>query len=259
MNFRRLQIVQSFCKPSNYYIMKKLILFGFVALSLSFFGCEDFENTATPSAVTYLPKIDMNGNRYIELPCGTTSFDDPGVIATEEGLEINVDTKLTSAYFGGASIASPDMYTISYSATNVDGIPGSAFRTVIVNPCPTNLAENLEGKYVAKIIRDTGEEREGQYVFIVRQSSNSYILSDGVGGFYDFGRGYGTDYASKGATITVNDIGANDYTITDAQFPVWGNMVSITDFTVDPATETISYTGTGDWGSQFFITLTLVR
>ena len=80
-----------------------------------------------------------------------------------------------------------------------------------------------------------------------------------MGSNYYIGLAIGTDFAARGAMVTINDITQNDFKITDATFPYWGNTVVVTKFKVDASKKTISFTGTGDWGSIFDVTLTKVK
>ena len=74
------------------------------------------------------------------------------------------------------------------------------------------------------------------------------------------GRGYGSGYAAKGAVITANSIPGNDFTVTQAVFPVWGNTADVTELTVNPETKSITWTGLGNFGNGTFkVQLTQVQ
>lgn len=228
--------------------------FKFIALLMTlplFFSCEE-DTEIAESRITYLPKFEVSGDAYIELDC-TESYTDPGTKAIEGGQEIEVTTVVKGTYFGETSISTPDEYVINYSAVNVDGIPGSFMRQVLKKPCDGDLTSSLSGIYTSTVTRITGAVQANlNNVYIVQLSDNTYALSHGIGGYYDLGLGYGADYASKGAIITVNDLATNDITVTNAQFPVWGNIVQISNFKVDAANNTITYHGSGNFGNGEF-------
>ena len=218
------------------------------AILLVFFSaCNKTENTATPSQVTYLPKMDMHGESFINVACGET-FTDPGINVTESGTAINFETNISAAYFGASDVSGPDLYTIAYSATNKDGIPGSAFRTVRVVPCNTG-GDDISGLYSIFVHRvSNGEEYDGLTdAYVVKTGANTYAVSDCIGGFYDLGRGYGTDYACKGSVFTVNS--PTDITATDGTVPGFGFSTTVHDISID-ADGKISWTASAsftDW------------
>ena len=83
-----------------------------------------------------------------------------------------------------------------------------------------------------------------------------YQLSDAIGGYYDFGRGYGYTYAAKGMKVKANDIAANDFTFTDVvEVGDFGGALSMTSFVVDPTAKTITFKTEWDAGFKFVVTL----
>ena len=85
---------------------------------------------------------------------------------------------------------------------------------------------------------------------------NTYQLSDGIGGYYEYGREYGPTYAATGATVVANNIAANDFTIGDSfSAGDFGGVAEITAFEVNPITKTIKYTTVWDAGYTFEVTL----
>ncbi|GAA5225217.1 BT_2262 family domain-containing protein [Membranihabitans marinus] len=231
--------------------MKQIKIIALLCLAIGFFSCEE-ESDIVESKITYLPKFEAAGEDYIELTC-VEDFVDPGTIAIEGGTEIDVNTVVKGKYFGASSVSTPDEYVISYSAVNVDGIPGAYMREVFKKPCDGDLVTNISGIYSSTVTRITGAvQADLNNVYIVQLSDNTYGLSHGIGGYYDLGLEYGPDYASLGAVITANDIGSNDFTVSDATFPVWGNVVQITNFKVDASTGTITYHGSGNFGNGEF-------
>lgn len=231
--------------------MKQL---AFLAFSLLLFvSCDDFENTATPSNTTFLPKMELQGNSFVQVACNNT-YTDAGIEVTEGGNSLDFDVAINGSYFGATDVAGADNYVIAYSAVNKDGIPGSAFREVVVEPCNDGTPGDLSGLYTSNTLRSNGEGYDVSNVFVVRTGANTFAISDLVGGFYDLGRGYGSDYACKGSIITVNDLGSNDITVSQGQFPVWGNVVDVTDISVSGST--ITFSVLADFGGEWDMVLT---
>ena len=240
-----------------------LISLLFVALLFGMASCEkDHDSSEGLSTITYFPEFTMTGDAEMFLNKGG-SFTDPGVKAMEKGKEIDVSVNVTGAYSGynGDEVETNvvDNYTVSYSAINSDGYPGKTKRAVWVFE-DGDLTTGLQGLYTTTIVRDgTPAFTNVPYVLIWSLSATTFELQCGVGGYYDVGKAYGPGYAARGAVVTVNNLATNDFSVTDAKFPLWGNTVTITGFTVDASAKTISYTGTGDWGSVFEVTLTQVE
>lgn len=243
--------------------MKKYIILLFI-LSV-FASCEEFENSAEPSKITYLPIIDVEGESSIELECDATSYVDPGASASEQGTEIELNTTVTGTYFGGESVDGPDVYLISYSAFNRDDIPAAEFRTVTWPECNGDLITSIAGMYSSSIVRTiTGGGPAGSYtdlapIIIKDLGNNVYQLSDALGGWYDLGRQFGYTGAAPGMTITANNILTNDFTFGEPVIDqTFGEVVTITDFDVNAATKTITFTADWSAGYTFDVTLTQI-
>ncbi|HLO53980.1 MAG TPA: hypothetical protein VK169_06825 [Saprospiraceae bacterium] len=221
-----------------------------------------------PSKETFLPKIELLGSPNVSLACGTTSYTDPGVNATENGAAVTPNVTIAPRYFGSSQINGADVYDISYVAVNVDGIPGATFRTVFIPPCNGDLVNSIEGVYTSTIVRTnsaggtlTGPQYTNiKYVLIKKSGANTYQISDVIGGWYEFGRALGVAYAAPGATITANNIAANDFTFGDAAtVGGFGGTATLTGFTVDAAAKKIVMSSTWDAGFKFVATLTQVN
>lgn len=237
----------------------KYLFFALILGGLVFSACQKAPTTQDISRPTYFANFSMTGPSTMFVPCGS-AYTEPGIEATENGNPVDVKTVISAgSYFGspGVDTEVSDIYHISYSAVNSDGFPGSTARTVIV-ACNGDLATNsIEGLYTSTTVRNNGDTKSDlKYIIINKTGPNTYQLSHSLGGFYDLGRGYGTNYACKGSTITFD---GTDFTVTDGQFPVWGNVVAVSDFHVDAATKTITYKGTADFGSSWDVTLTQVE
>lgn len=213
------------------------------------------------SEITYLPKITLEGDSNITLDCDATSFTDPGAIAEAGGVEISLETKITGSYFGSTSIDGADLYTIAYSAFNEDGIPAAEFRYVEWPECNGDLVTSIAGTYTSTVVRNgsTGAQYQNMGPITVKDLGNGvYQLSDAIGGYYDYGRGYGYTYAATGMTITANDIASNDFTYNNTVgVGAFGGTLTMTAFTVDAANNTISFTT--DWTSGYVFEVTLTQ
>ncbi len=238
--------------------MKKLLIL--ISSALLVYSCAD-DDTKNVSSVTSYPIVEVVGDAVTLVPFGDT-YTDEGAIATEGGVEIPVTTTNSAGVYwsaAGVDTNSPDKYTVTYSATNSDGFDGTGLRDVWVANTG-DLTSNIEGLYLSSVQRVGSDSHSDlQYVIIRSLGGNQYELSHAVGGYYDMGRAYGSGYAARGAEITANDIATNDFSVTNAQFPIWGNIVEVTEFKVDAAAKTVTYIGTGDWGSAFEVTLTQVQ
>lgn len=208
----------------------------------------------TPSDTTFLPDIQLEGDNFLDLSC-TQSFGSFGAKAFEGGSEIELKIETVGNYFGGTKVEGPDYYTIAYSALNKDGIPGSAFREVVKRPCTGDLVSDISGLYSSTVLRNgsTGPAYTDMKNIYIRKVGDTYELSDAIGGYYDFGRGYGTHYASTGLVLT-----GSGTTYTSAQtigVGDFGGELTLKSFKVDPATKTIKFSTVWSFGYTFDVTL----
>ncbi|MEZ4910348.1 MAG: DUF5012 domain-containing protein [Saprospiraceae bacterium] len=232
----------------------KYLSFVLLCSLFIFSSCE--EDGSEPSIETFLPKLVMSGESDVNLNCSTTSYSDPGVVATENGQNVDLIVNTAGRYFGSSIINTADIYDISYTAYNKDSIPGTAFRTVFLPPCNGDMVSSIEGVYTSTIVRNgstSAQYTNLKYILIKKVGDNSYQLSDAIGGYYDFGRQYGPHYAATNMVVT-NNGGAysSDDIIPVGDFE--GNL-SLTDFTVDSASKTIKFTTDWDAGFVFEVTL----
>ncbi len=217
-------------------------------------GCErDLDTLGVTTKITYYPVFELEGEEEMVVPAGE-AFTLPGATATEQGTEIPVSRNITGTYFAGVvndiDTSVPDIYNVTYSAVNVDGFTGSASRTVFVKPPTGDLVNSLEGTYLATSLRTpaaAGDYEDMEYVYIIKTGEDTYQLSDVIGGYYDLGRGYGPTYAGPGATITANNIAANDFDFGDpVEVLTFGGDAVITGMQVNAAAKTITYNAEWD-------------
>jgi hypothetical protein len=239
----------------------KLLLYIIPIFGLVMASCEpsvEAPGSNDSSEVTYLPLITLEGGDEV-LDCDATSYTDPGAVASAGGNEIELFTAISGTYYGSSTVDGPDIYSISYSAFNADSIPATAFREVYWPPCQGDFVTSIAGVYTSLMTRTPGyttEEPVGP-IFIRDMGDGVFAISDAIGGWYDYEYGYGPAYAATGMTVTANDIAANDFTHDDVVgVGAFGGEASITSFSVDPGTKTISFTTEWDAGYVWEITLT---
>jgi hypothetical protein len=240
--------------------MKNSIIISavFVACALICGSCGDDDSEGV-SRITYFPVITLNGDEELFIETGEP-YTEPGAVSKEGETEIETNISYTGTYFGGAvgsiDTSVPDRYDVTYAATNKDGFPGTATRTVYVAG-QGDLVNSIEGLYTATISRNgaaPGTQYSNlKYVIIAKTGANTYSLSDGIGGYYDLGRAYGAGYAASGTEITANNIAANDFSY-GPHFGVgaFGGDASITSFSVDAGTKTIHFITEWDAGPYTF-------
>ncbi len=244
--------------------MKKIL---FIAVSFffvaSFMSCQKDKTTEGISRLTYFPVFDIQGSTNISINVGD-NYVDPGVVVTENGTPIDYTTSVSSVFFGYKGTAVDpniaDVYQVIYSAVNKDGYTASAARTVTVNPANGDFVNSLEGWYTADVNRSAPPSYTGlQYIMVSKLGPNKYGISDGIGGYYAIGRGYGNGYLGLGATFTA-DIANGVYTPGPAYtVGSFGGTVVMTNLAVDAATKTISFVATWDSGYTFTVTLKQVQ
>ncbi|WAC09629.1 immunoglobulin-like domain-containing protein [Dyadobacter pollutisoli] len=235
----------------------KYIAVAFIgALSLS---CEEEKVTEGISEITYFPDFDYKGDELILLPCGT-AFTDPGVTASENGTSIPITTSVSPMISGGTSAevgATPDRYTVNYSAVNKDGYDANASR-VIWRACTGDLKTSIEGLYTSTVFRNgaSGAQYTNMRYVLIRKkpgTTDTYQISDAIGGWYALGRALGDAYLAPGLEVTANSIPKNDFKFGGApQVLGFGGPVTPKTLTVDPATKTIVMTT--EWNIYSFVT-----
>ncbi|MBT7996501.1 MAG: DUF5012 domain-containing protein [Bacteroidetes bacterium] len=241
-------------------INKLIAILGVAVIFLV--GCE--KTTDNLSRVTNFPDFTMLGDAVIFHSLGD-AFTDPGCTATEAGVDLTVAVDVSGRHsqYSGATVdvANADEYHITYSAVNADGFPGSVGRTVHVAKVG-DLTTSIEGIYTADITRNgtTSAQYQGlAYVYIWKNTDGTFGISDGIGGYYAMGRGYGDNYKATGCIITANDIPTNDFTFGTFSVKTFGGVCEMTSMTVDAANKTIEFVTDWDAGYKFEVTLSQVQ
>ena len=225
--------------------MKKIIVALFIASSL-FTACTPID-TENVSKITYFPIFTIQGANPYFTPVGTP-YSDPGAIAKAGTVVIPHTTAAMGKYRKGTTldINSSDEYAVTYSATNSDGFVGTGSRKVIVWK-NGNLVNSIEGLYTCTISRNGVTPGATyiniKYIYIWKNASGTYQISDAFGGWYEYGRALGVGYITPGGVINAVDIASNSFTfpatLTNTGF---GGTAKITDLTVNPTTKKLVLT-----------------
>ncbi len=126
--------------------MKKRFVFLLSVFVLIISSCKKDDIINTPemvgiSKVTYYPVLTLTGDVIMAVPNGTP-YVEPGVKAEAAGSEVPVTTS------GTVDSNTDGVYTLTYSAVNIDGYSASAVRTVVVYTTAADAAANdLSGNY----------------------------------------------------------------------------------------------------------------
>ncbi|RUT72909.1 immunoglobulin-like domain-containing protein [Ancylomarina longa] len=179
--------------------MKKILLYSFL-LTL-FFGVvscdketEDISRVTTYAAITY----EGDAVVYVEKGGSFTPS------ATSSGGE---DVTITES----VDVNKPGFYNVSYSATNVDGFDAVVDQLVIVYE---------EDDVLAGVYDGIREGKNGGIVLIYSNGDGTYSCSDLIGGYYQFGKGYGAKYASPTSKM---EITGNIITADPGAATPWGS------------------------------------
>ncbi|MBK9103077.1 MAG: DUF5012 domain-containing protein [Saprospiraceae bacterium] len=225
-------------------------------------SCNNEPEISNISRITYFPTFVYEGGDFAIIPCAS-DFEIPPIVATENGQELplTVVTKGISGTVPSVDINKADIYVETTSAVNQDGYAGEVVRTFWV-ACTGDLVSSIEGLYSSTVIRNGAVNPQYfdlEYVLIRKVGANQYEVSCAIGGYYEFGRAYGSDYRAPGVIVTATDIPSNTFSFS-GPVPVgaFGGACTMTSMTVDPATKTIHFTSDWDAGFAFDVTLTQV-
>lgn len=242
---------------------KSLAVLFFV--TLGFVSCEKNIDSDELSFITFYPEFLMEGDEVILVNQGD-AFAEPGITALENGEEISVTTSVvgTIQSYAGTAVDSdlPNEYSFTYSATNSDGFTATSGRTVWVAKTG-DLVTSIEGLYTSSVKRNgtiTAQYTDMPYILIYKTGVDKYAISDGIGGYYSIGRGYGPGYRATPIVVTAVDIPGNSFTYSgDFGVGAFGGVATMSGLTVDPVAKTITFSTVWDSGYTFDVTLTQVN
>ena len=186
--------------------MKKILFYTllFCLASVGFTSCSDDEEL-TDSKITYYPEMEIQGDEFTILPIGTPYVDKgcKGTLLGEDCTSGIVTKGVEDVDYNTAGL-----YYVTYFYTNKDGYLTKAKRTVAV--CDPSITTDIEGKYKVQSgsYRDynSAQEEFAKYsVTIEKAAPGLFYISDLLGGYYDQGRGYGSQYAMTGYIQLLSD------------------------------------------------------
>ena len=215
---------------------RKIFYLMILALTVvAFSSCSKDEYNDT--RITYYPTLTMSGDNVMSWAKGS-QFKDPGYKCILNGEDVNGQVTIKS----NVDVTKSGLYNIVYSFTNADGFSSSLTRTVFV----ADASDAVEGLY--KVDPSSYRMASGKqtlyssfgkdmYIEILKNGSN-YSVTDFIGGYYDQGKGYGTDYALAGHMTVANN---GTLSIVDSNLPGFGG--SATSFTgnFDSATSKLTW------------------
>lgn len=233
--------------------MKKILYSILLACSLVVFvGCEGV-TTEDTSKITYYITYDMKGDKVMQVPLGGT-FTDPGVVAKEGDTDVTSSVEVS----GSVDPTKVGIYTLTYSAVNVDGFSSSVTRTVAVYD--PNVSTDISGTYTLqagsyRLNANSGAKTNysGYAVTLTQAAPGIFKVSDYMAGFYDKRAGYGVAYAAGGYVKLNPD---NSIELLSSFVPGWGDSLDkMENAKFDPANKTIYWEATYAGYLVFFVTL----
>lgn len=212
-------------KKNIFYIMLLLL-----TSAAAFTSCDD-DSSAGVTRITYYPVLTLKGDATMHVDKGA-AFNDPGCAAEMNGEDVTAQVVAS----GAVNTAKSGVYTITYSCVNADGFSASTSRTVIV----TDPNDAKEGVFTTSSVTCNGSNKyDGNYEIVITSNDDgTYRVSDLLGGWYDQGRGYGSNYAMTG---NVSFAGDGTMTLLNSFIGGWGD--SLVDFSgkFDAATSTYTW------------------
>lgn len=208
-------------------------------VAVGFTSCNDDNDEATDSHLTYYPVLALNGDDLVQVPIGT-SYEEQGASATLSGEDVSSDVVIT----GSVDSNTPGIYTITYTYTNPDGYSSSITRTVAV--CDPTITTDISGTYTVaagskRVNISSGAEVafNGYTVTITKAAPGIFYVSDLMGGYYDQRAGYGSSYAMTGYIQLLAD---NTIELLSSSVAGWGDEATgWTTGTYNEADGSVSY------------------
>jgi len=232
--------------------MKRIIYsLLFISSLVVFLGCNEI-TTEDTSKITYFIDFELKGDAVMVVPVGT-SFTDPGVVA----MEGDKDVTSTVAVDGTVDANSIGIYTLTYSATNVDGFASSITRTVAV--CDPSIETDISGTYTLGTEsyrfynKTTKTSFSGYPCEITKAAPGIFLVSDFFAGYYDKRAKYGVNYAMFGFIKLNAD---NTIELLSSHVNGWGDSLDkMANAVYDPAKNSVYWEVDYAGVMTFYITL----
>ncbi len=216
--------------------MKRIIYsLLFISSLIAFAGCNEI-TTEDTSKITYFINYELKGDAVMVVPVGS-AFSDPGVVAMEGDKDVTSSVVVD----GTVDANSIGIYTLTYSATNVDGFASSISRTVAV--CDPSIETDISGTYTlgAESYRlynkATKTSFSGYTCDITKAAPGIFFVSDFFAGYYDKRAKYGVNYAMFGYIKLNAD---NTIELLSSHINGWGDSIDkMANAVYDPAKKSI--------------------
>lgn len=239
--------------------MKKYIIYSFL-LTISLLGltgCEK-DSSMDDSRLTHYVAFVLKGDAKM-LVTVNSSYTDPGVTALENGVDVTSKVIIK----GTVNPNKIGLYTVTYSATNVDGFSSSITRTVFVyDPTvttdisgdyivDTNLSNRNGTTYAARAL-SKGGSFDGYVVTLTKIVPGFFSVSDFFGGFYSPGSGSSYSPAAPyQMTGYLSLTPSNTLELSSSYVSAWSNsLTGLTGGVYAPATGTVNWSAS--WSGYSF-------
>lgn len=227
--------------------MRNSFLYIILTLVMVFISsCKD-DSTEGLTFITHYPTLTLEGESFMVVEKGTT-FYEPGYLAILQDEDVTNQVEVISE----VNMNQSGLYSIFYKITNVDGFAKIASRQVLV----VDFNDPIEGVYYT--IADSYCDADGNIIsydssymlYILANGDGTYTINDMLGGYYEQGAGYGSDYAMVGV-FTIEEDGI--ITGLSGNVVGWGDSMDyLEDGVYDATTGTISWK-LGYAGMEFYV------
>ena len=186
------------------------------------------DSTEGLTFITHYPTLTLEGESFMVVEKGTT-FYEPGYLAILHDEDVTNQVEVISE----VNMNQSGLYSIFYKITNVEGFAKIASRQVLV--VDFNDLISYDSNYL---------------LYILANGDGTYTINDMLGGYYEQGADYGSDYAMIGV-FTIDEDGA--ITALSGDVVGWGDSMDyLEDGVYDATTGTISW-NLGYAGMEFYV------
>lgn len=183
--------------------MKKSIYLLLIVFSGLLFSCEKQTSTEDTSKITHFVTFELDGPSVVTVPIGE-SYVEPGYTAYEGENDVTPNVVVTD----DIDETSLGVYTVTYSADNVDGFGAEVERTVVFYD-PNAPTTDISGSFSTTIVRTESDginpRNYAGAVNISNIAPGIFYVDCLLGGTYSIDAGYGPAYAMTGYVALNND------------------------------------------------------
>ena len=218
-------------------------IYNFLSIAfatLFLFSCDkETENLSRP---TYYVAFEILGDNPAIVQVGER-YVDAGVVATMQGSNVTSSVKTVS----NVDFEEMGMYSVEYSATNVDGLKSRAIRDVIV--CNPSVTTNLAGRYTGQegtkrfaLVTGAIVDYPGYHATITFLAPGFFQINDFFGGYYAERVYPNSGYASVGMSGYFALNTDNTISLVSSYIVAWGDgLDKLENGKYDPETGEISW------------------